>query len=116
MKTILTYLLNPAFEEYEAMLPSIKAVCQQCDGTGKHDHPSFSGGISYSEFEEDEDFHRSYMRGDYDVTCELCEGERVISVIDDESLTKEQREDLSRAENQRFQNEREAAYERKYCC
>lgn len=56
-------------------------VCPLCEGRGKHVNPSIDAhGLSREDFDEDPDFEESYFRGDYDVRCTLCGGERVVPV------------------------------------
>ena len=64
-------------------LPGKYEVCDRCNGTGVHDHPAFSNGITMQEFAEDPDFAESYFKGHYDVQCSVCHGLRVILVPDD---------------------------------
>lgn len=67
-------------------------VCDVCRGSGKTVNPSIDCcGISPEEFAEDPDFHESYMRGDYDIICPQCGGERVMPTMEfsDERITKE---------------------------
>jgi hypothetical protein len=78
--------------EIEVIFPANFEVCYRCDGTGKHVNPSVDGhGISREEFAEDPDFEEAYFRGDYDVTCSECGGNRVVPVIDETHLRKRQR-------------------------
>lgn len=64
-------------------------VCPSCRGKGKYVNPSIDAhGISAEEFNEDEDFRESYIRGDYDIQCVLCDGEKVIPVPTDPALVK----------------------------
>lgn len=65
-------------------LPTKFAVCSRCDGTGVHDNPAFSDGITPEQFDEDPDFKEAYFSGRYDVRCEVCDGLRVESVPDEE--------------------------------
>ncbi len=74
-------------------LPAHYEVCSRCRGTGKHVNPSIDGhGIGREEFDEDPEFEEAYFAGRYDVTCESCEGERVVLVEDDyETFSDEQK-------------------------
>jgi hypothetical protein len=74
-------------------LPAKFVVCHRCAGTGSHTNPSIDGnGITASEMEEmGDDFREDYMRGVYDIACQTCQGERVISAIDEDRLNAEQR-------------------------
>lgn len=59
-------------------------VCPRCEGEGTHTNPSIDGnGITSSEWAEwDEEDREMYMTGGYDVQCELCKGQRVVTVTD----------------------------------
>lgn len=73
-------------EEITHVLPSKFEVCARCRGAGKHVNPSIDGdGLTREDFDEDPDFEESYFRGDYDVSCEECDGLRVVEVLDDEA-------------------------------
>ena len=64
------------------IVPCKWGVCQSCDGHGGYVNPSIdSNGISSEEWwDMDEEFRQSYMRGDYDITCQECKGKRVSPV------------------------------------
>lgn len=63
----------------EHAVPFKWAVCETCQGKGKHVNPSIDcDGISGEDFAEDPDFAESYMSGVYDVTCSECDGKRVV--------------------------------------
>lgn len=69
----------------EVKLPTKKAVCPRCSGTGSHVNRAIDGnGLSREDFDEDPDFAEGYMRGDYDVTCEECGGANVVDEIDED--------------------------------
>ena len=69
--------------EVELAIPAKFALCPRCRGRGSHVNPAVDGqGISQEEFDQDPDFQESYFRGDYDVACHRCAGEKVIKVID----------------------------------
>src|SRR3546814_12759440 len=56
-------------------------ICQCCQGNGNVDHPAFSNGITSSEWADmDEDGRTAYMRGDYDVRCDACNGTGKVQV------------------------------------
>jgi hypothetical protein len=89
--------LSPKFLVFDAdgnevELPCHYVVCGRCNGTGVHDHPAFSNGLSREDFDEDPDFAEEYFRGTYDVRCSVCEGERVVSAPNEEQLTPEQKD------------------------
>lgn len=85
-----------SWQEYQGIEVKTKMqVCPRCDGKGHHTNPSIDGnGISAEEFYNDPDFAEDYFSGVYDVPCYECGGENVTPVVDLDSLTKEQREDL----------------------
>lgn len=75
----------------EHQLPTRFELCPRCQGHGTHTNPAIDGhGISPEEFAEDPDFEDAYFAGRYDVTCQDCNGLRVIEVVDEERLTQEQ--------------------------
>jgi hypothetical protein len=81
--------------EVEHEVPARYEVCERCEGSGKHDHPAFSNGITSSEWAEwDYDERESYLRGRYDVTCEECKGQRVVLHPDEDRCTPEQKQAL----------------------
>lgn len=70
--------------EFEVTLPSKFEVCPTCEGRGKHVNRNIDGnGLTREDFEEDPDFEEAYFRGDYDVSCEECDGQRVFPVVDE---------------------------------
>jgi len=70
-------------DELVLELPAKFEVCGTCRGAGTHVNPSIDGnGISPEEFAEDPDFEEAYFRGDYDVTCQTCHGNRVVATAD----------------------------------
>ena len=57
--------------------------CTRCRGKGTHVNPAIDGnGITSDEMDrhdhDDPEFRDNYRRGMYDVTCELCNGKRLI--------------------------------------
>lgn len=82
------------FEDYEGekhRIPAVFGVCDRCRGTGVHDHPAFSNGLREEET-EDPDFMEEYRRGTYDVSCSVCHGQRVVPVVNPESLNENDKE------------------------
>lgn len=78
--------------EQDVKLPGHFAVCPRCEGRGKHVNPSIDEhGISPEEFAEDPDFEEAYFSGRYDVRCYECNGDRVVSEVDESRLTKFQK-------------------------
>jgi hypothetical protein len=64
--------------------PGCFEVCWRCRGEGRHCNPAIDGnGITSSEMEElGDEFREDYLRGVYDVPCEVCGGRRVTWEID----------------------------------
>jgi len=80
-------------QEVELQVPARWELCPRCRGCGVHVNPAIDGqGISPDEFRQDPDFEEAYFRGDYDVACERCAGEKVIAVVDRERATAEELE------------------------
>lgn len=76
--------------EYEdpVELPSKFEVCWRCEGKGVHD--CWEGGMTGDEMaEQGPEFFEDYMNGVYDTRCTVCNGLRVIEVIDRERCNKE---------------------------
>jgi len=73
-------------------LPSKFSVCGTCNGKGAHVNPSIDcNGITESEmYELGEDFREDYFSGMYNQQCNECAGKRVVAVVDEDILTKEQ--------------------------
>lgn len=69
--------------------PARKEICHRCDGEGQHTNPNIDGhGITAEEWhnEWDEDEREGYMNGRYDVVCEECRGNKIVMVIDEETI------------------------------
>lgn len=90
----------------EVELPMKWDVCPVCQGKGTHVNPSIdAGGISMECFHDDPDFYEDYMNGQYDQTCNRCNGRTTVPVTDWSAMSDEHRE-LYEA-----QLEADAAYE-----
>lgn len=106
----------------DVALPACHEVCPRCQGDGHHSNPSIDGnGISMEEFERDWEMEEreAYFRGDYDVVCERCKGQRVILVVDEDAITTdrerralEHRRELAEVDRQ---IRAEEEMERRYC-
>lgn len=71
-------------------LPITKEVCPVCEGEGKIVNRSIDGhGLSYDDFYDDPDFADAYMSGVYNVTCDECDGNNVIDVVNESALSPE---------------------------
>ena len=93
--TLSITVCNDEDEEYEAVFPAKYITCELCSGKGTHVNPSIDAhGISEREFDEDPDFREEYFAGTYDVSCYRCQGKRVEPVVDEESLSDEQKANL----------------------
>jgi len=77
-------------------MPSDVVVCPRCCGRGHHVNPSVDGdGFTMDEWNElDIDFQESYISGEYDVTCEVCDGFRITATIATDRLNADQWEVL----------------------
>ena len=86
-------------------------VCETCRGSGAVVNPSIdAGGLTPEDFDEDPDFHESYMQGDYDICCPECGGEKVVPrvIFHDEKIA----EGIRKCEIAEAQYAREIACER----
>ena len=81
-------------EETEHGVPGKNEVCSRCRGFGHHTNPAIDGnGITQSEWEEwGEDDRDNYMSGVYDVSCEVCGGNKVVMAPDEQFCSEEQKE------------------------
>lgn len=76
-------------QETEHQVPGKTIVCTTCEGKGSRVNPAIDGhGLTREDFDADPDFHEAYFRGDYDVKCSVCDGERVLIVVDYKRLPK----------------------------
>lgn len=107
-------LVDAEGEEIEVSLPARFEVCHRCKGSGRHVNEAIDGnGLTREDFDEDPDFEEAYFRGDYDVTCTLCHGDRVVSEVDEERLTESQREQYERYCESKAELARDEASERR---
>lgn len=97
--------------KFELPLPAKRVVCPRCDGSGVHDHPSFSNGVSGL---DDPDFAKEYFRGTYDVRCEECDGKNIVLVVDEDALAPKMLDRYLRAQDSKSRHEAEIASERRY--
>ncbi len=94
-------------EEREVDFPFEFEVCSHCNGTGSTVHPDVdSHGITSEEFSEDPEFMESYYDGNYDVSCESCNGNKV-----EPSLMVSLFSDEQKKWYERYNDYQEAAYE-----
>lgn len=103
-------------QSIEVDLPAHRIVCDRCRGKGTHVNPNIDGhGLSSDDFDNDPDFRESYFNGDYDVHCHECKGNRVIDVVNYDALSPKMKRRFDAFLDQQAADEREAAWERKYC-
>ena len=76
--------VNEGEEAVKIMVPTIKQVCPACGGVGTHERRDIDCSLMVDSMREDgdEDGLANYFSGDYDVTCETCNGRNVIDEID----------------------------------
>jgi len=99
---------NDDCDEISYSFPSKNGICPECEGYGTHLNPSMRNHAysseefneSFDDFEKEEYFKRGGM---YDVVCTLCKGNKVIQVVDESSLDKEENEMY--AEYKKYQEE-----------
>ena len=78
--------------EHIASLPVKYEVCEVCMGEGKYVNPGIDrNGITGDEWDRDfsHEMKEEYLSGGYDVTCQYCEGNRVVHVVDEERCDEE---------------------------
>lgn len=69
-------------------LPHTFEVCPQCRGHGTSS--AHLGSFTQSEWDEQgPEFQEDYMRGFYDRQCDVCDGERVVPVVDESRMSPE---------------------------
>lgn len=73
-------------DEQPIRLPMHKEVCGRCRGEGTIVNPAVDGFSTSDECWQDEDFRDGYLSGRYDITCPDCDGLRVVDVVDEETL------------------------------
>jgi hypothetical protein len=111
--TITIDTIDQGGHEIALVLPAKFEVCPTCEGKGTHVNPSIDGhGLTAEDFADDPDFEEAYFRGDYDVQCRRCKGERVVAVIDRPRLSKTQKAALRAHERQQEEAARDDASER----
>lgn len=117
MKITLEWFDDDGAEIYEE-LPAKHEVCGNCEGHGTHLRAAIrEHAYTQEEFQEsfDEEEAAEYFTrgGRYDVTCEVCKGNRVVPVVDESELTEAQRESYSQFCEYREEAEREAYTDRR---
>ena len=87
-----SYLLSAleSLREEFGQVPTKNIVCPSCDGEGSYVNPAIDGhGISADEFyyEWGDEEQEMYLTGGYDVTCDVCLGRNVVTVLDTERVS-----------------------------
>lgn len=105
--------------EATVVVQSSFQVCGTCQGRGTHVNPAIDcGGITASEWAEWDDYEKDYyMSGAYDVTCNQCNGEKVIQNLEYETNNKLYNwccERLSEHYEYQYESAREMAEERRW--
>ena len=63
-------------------------ICSSCEGNCVVENPAFSNGFTSSEWQDmHEDEQAAYMAGEYDVSCEPCQGTGKVQVPDVSRMT-----------------------------
>lgn len=105
---------NPVEWLEDLDVPARFAVCETCDGKGRHVNPSIDAhGISAEEFADDSDFAEDYHRGVYDVPCAECGGNRVTPEPDWDQLDAATKARVEARIESHYQIEAEYAAERR---
>ncbi len=82
--------LNEDADEIKLEVSGKFEVCPHCQGRGISDPDAFSGNVDQM-ISDDPDFKEQYYAGHYDVACPLCNGQRVIAVVDVDALNNEEK-------------------------
>lgn len=76
---------EPGEIEQEHTLPARWAICDTCDGDGRHSR--HLGAFTEEDLDQqDPDFLERYVGGDYDRTCESCHGTGKVLRVDEGAL------------------------------
>ena len=95
-------------------VPTKRAVCYMCNGSGTVVDPFVdAGGPTSSDFDRYPDFYEEYVSGTYDVTCPTCKGERVLEEPD---FPKDVQEAVDEYDAEEADFVRQCAAERAYGC
>lgn len=115
--TIVIKIIDDDGEEIEHTFPCKNEVCSECQGhgyvlcEGMREH-AYSAEEFNEAFDDEEDRAAYFQRGGkYDVICHVCKGKNVVPVVDEDQLTKEQKEIYKVYLEQK---EKEAEFEAQY--
>jgi len=97
----------------DVVLPSKFVVCDRCEGRGVHD--CWEGGMTGDEMaEQGPEYLDDYLSGVYDTRCTVCDGLRVIEVVDTDRLDAGTLRRYEATEQAQREYEAEVAAERRY--
>ena len=114
MKPITVYAISPSGDRYEIAVPGLREVCSNCNGEGSHVNRAIDGhGLTREDFEEDPEFEEAYFRGDFDVACEECGGNKVVDYPNLDLVDEQTREDIFRERQEEAQSRAENDAERR---
>lgn len=85
MSIRLTILREHEDGDEEITLPTTWQICGTCRGNGTSS--AYLGAFSQDDMAEDPDFAEDYMAGQYDRSCDECDGEGKIKVVDVDRLS-----------------------------
>lgn len=127
--TITEYKLHPEFADRSAdfdkaeelyvkgdhlyiKLPTTPEWCTPCNGTGRRSEWDVNGYDIDAMLEDDEDGERreAYFNGYTDITCDVCKGDKVFAIVDQDALNEVQKaifETDGELHDQDYQQERE---------
>lgn len=96
----------------EKPLPTTWTVCDVCNGNGTHVNPSIDcGGLSAEDFAEDPDFEEAYFSGQYDQTCNKCQGRTTVRAVNWDAMSEEDQKLYQQQLNDEAADRRTAYYE-----
>ena len=107
MKTTIKYTIKTG-RTLTRKLPAQFAVCDECRGKGSHLVEGMREAVyTWEDFAEDPEFQTDYFGGAYDVPCETCHGESLVTVPEREALTRSEARFLDMVERVQFERERD---------
>lgn len=116
MKTITTWVMTKKGNQFQIELPAKHVVCPECDGCGKVLRGGLRGAVIDQENLDDPDFCESYFGGDYDVRCDVCNGENVILELDYDRLSQKMKDRVDKQADHESRSRMDAEGERRWGC
>lgn len=106
----------------DVVFPAKYEVCYVCLGKGRYVNPDIDRNGLDPDHERDVDFMKSYLNGEFDITCKQCGGDRVILEIREQIIVRSPeleiynlyRSELNDAWEARYETEAEIQYEQGY--